>query len=181
MKPSYEQLEDQLIKTRDELASTKVALAKTQAILKMALERITKLEEKQNKNSNNSSKPPSSDQKGNTPDKEKKKRKSRKGKSRAPYPPERVDHHIQCSRECCPHCHTNQLQELEDAPFEWQQVELPEIRAIVTQFNCLKYFCKECGKRSIADLPLGVPFSAFGPKLMALVANFDRSVSYSQA
>jgi len=52
MKPTYEELE--------------AALAKTQHLLKLALERIAVLEEKLNKNSKNSSKPPSTDQKPNS-------------------------------------------------------------------------------------------------------------------
>jgi transposase len=69
-----------------------------------------------------------------------------------------------------PHCKSSQLHQLEDPPFVWQQVELPQVQAIVTQFNCQKYCCKACGHRSVAHLPEGIPFSAFGPKLTALVA-----------
>jgi transposase len=62
------------------------------------------------------------------------------------------------------------LQELSEAPFSWQQVELPQTQAIVTQFDCLRYKCKECNRRSMGSLPKNIPFSAFGPKLMAFVA-----------
>lgn len=157
MKPTYEELKAQ----NEEL----------KRLLKIALDRITELERKLGLNSNNSSKPPSTDQKKNTPGKEGKKKPSREGKSRAPYPPERVNHHIECSRTHCPHCNQNALQQLQEAPFSWQQVELPEACAIVTQFNCLKYRCGACGLRSTGQLPAGVPFSAFGPRVMALVAS----------
>ncbi|CCB85476.1 unknown protein [Parachlamydia acanthamoebae UV-7] len=60
MKPTYEELE--------------AILVKTQNLLKLALDRITVLEEKLNKNSKNSSKPPSSDRKSNSdPQKDNKK------------------------------------------------------------------------------------------------------------
>jgi transposase len=163
MKPTYEQLEANY----EQLAAK---LEKTERLLKLALERIAKLEEQLNKTSKNSSKPPSTDQKSNTPDKKRKKRKSRMGCFRTPYSPERVDHRVSCKRKCCPHCSSNKLQELSEAPFSWQQVELPEIKAIVTQFDCLKYKCKECDRRSMGSLPENIPFSAFGPKLMAFVA-----------
>ncbi len=139
-------------------------------LLRKALERIAELESKLSKNSSNSSKPPSSDQKGNTPnDKEGKKRPAHAGKARAPYPPEQIDQHIQCERQYCPHSNSKNLERL-DKPFIWQQAELPVVKAIITQFNCFKYLCKSCGERSVAELPQGVPLSAFGPKLMAFVA-----------
>jgi len=170
MKPTYEQLEAKLSETTAELSETKAEFTSLKVLLKQALERIAKLEEQLNKTSKNSSKPPSTDQKSNTPDKKHKKRKFRMGRSRTPYPPERVDHRVCCKRKCCPHCSSRKLQELSEAPFSWQQVELPEIQAIVTQFDCLKYKCKECNRRSMGSLPENIPFSAFGPKLMAFVA-----------
>jgi len=80
MKPTYEQLE--------------ARLEKTERLLKLALERIAQLEERLNKNSKNSSKPPSTDQKSNTSEKKRKKRMSRKGSSRTPFPPDRIDHQV---------------------------------------------------------------------------------------
>ena len=156
MKPTYEQLEAELTTTK--------------ALLKLALERIAKLEEQLNKTSKNSSKPPSTDQKPNTSDKTRKKRKSHKGRSRTPYSLDRVNHRVSCKRKNCPHCKSNQLQQLSESPFSWQQVDLPEAQAIVTQFDCLRYKCKDCNGRSMGELPEGTPFSAFGPKLMAFVS-----------
>ncbi len=49
-------------------------------------------------------------------------------------------------------------------------MDLPEVKAIITQFTLTKYRCKSCGKNSSAELPEGVPNSAFGPKLMGLIA-----------
>lgn len=155
MKPTYEELE--------------IRISQLEQQLKVALDTIKKLEERLNKNSKNSSKPPSSDQKANTTQDEKQPRPSRSGASRLPYPLERVNHHVTCTREQCPHCLSSNLQLLHDQNFIWQQAELPEAFAIITQFTCLKYRCNECEKQSTADLPDGVPHSAFGPKLMACV------------
>lgn len=163
MKPTYEQLEHQLQAAKEEIAQLK-------GLLKIALERIAELEAQINRNSKNSSKPPSTDQKGNTLKNNRRKGHSHPGKSRSLYPPERVDKQVDCTQDVCPHCQSSQLHQLEDSPFIWQQVELPPVQAIVTQFNCQKYCCTGCGHRSVAPLPEGVPFSAFGPKLMALVA-----------
>lgn len=86
------------------------------------------------------------------------------------YPPEKVDHQVNCELTACPSCLSENIQLRAAAPFVWQQVDLPCIQAIVTQFNCSKYRCNECGEHSVGNLPEGVPFSAFGPKVMALIA-----------
>jgi transposase len=156
MKPTYEELE--------------AKVSRLEELLKKALEKIDKLEKQLNRNSKNSSKPPSNDQKSNTPNNQKKPRASRVGKSRIPFPAEKVSVHIQCSQENCPHCGSAVI-ELSHVPGEkWQQAELPEVRAVITEYELLKYCCQECGKNSTASLPSGVPDSAFGPKLMGLLA-----------
>ena len=163
MKPTYEELEARLIRTE-------TALARTQELLAKALERIVQLEEQINKNSKNSSKPPSGDQKANTTNvKKKKSRRSRKGVARAPLPPERVDAHVECTRKNCPHCDSISVQLSNEMPVILQQIELPEVKAIVTEYQLLKYRCRSCGKSSTAALPEGVPDSAFGTKLMSLL------------
>jgi transposase len=162
MRPTYEQLEL-------ELAETKAKLAETRALLKLALDEIADLKEKLNLNSKNSSKPPSTDQKTNTTSEEQKKRKSRKGVARSVYPPERVDKSVDCICKNCSHCGSQSIENV-GSPEALQQAELPEVRAIVTEYLLHKYSCKDCGKKSIADLPIGVPDSAFGPRLMGLFA-----------
>lgn len=169
MKPTYQELEKELSQTREQLSQTNEKLKKTDELLKIALEKILELEQRLNRNSKNSSKPPSSDQKGNTPDDPKKGRKPRKGYARTLFPPERVDRHIECSHENCPHCGSSSLEQ--DSAYEiLQQAELPEVKAIITQYLLRKYNCNSCGLNSTARLPEGIPNSAFGPKLMGLFA-----------
>jgi len=175
MKLTYEELEAKLGATEaklgateERLSATEEKLASVSALLKQALERIAELEEKLNLNSKNSSKPPSSDQKGDTPQKDKQKRKSREGKHRPLFPAERIDHQVECTRDHCPHCGSSLIDLL--TPELLQQVELPEIRAIVTEYLLNRYECQCCGQHSTADLPPGIPPSAFGPKLMGLFA-----------
>ncbi|MEI8364962.1 MAG: IS66 family transposase [Parachlamydiaceae bacterium] len=162
MKPTYEELEFRLKESQE-------AHEKTLHILKLALERIASLEERINKNSKNSSKSPSSDRKGNT-DSPKGDKKPRGGINRKLIPPEKIDQFITCSLDLCPDCGSKDL--LDEGNHETlQQVELPEIKAIVTEFSCKKYKCTCCGNRSIANLPTGIPNSSFGLRLMALIAN----------
>jgi transposase len=184
MKPTYEELEKQLSLTKEELFhtkedlshnkeelnQTKEVLANLQILFKKALEEIAKLRERLNLNSNNSSKPPSTDQKANTSSKLPKERKKRKGISRAAFPPDRVDKHIECARKNCPYCGSASIQPSNLLPEILQQVELPNVRAIVTEYLLLKYHCKSCGENSKAELPEGIPHSSFGPKLMALMS-----------
>lgn len=156
MKPTYEELERKVERLEE--------------LLKLALEKIDKLEKQLNRNSKNSSKPPSTDQKNNTPDTEKKPRSPRVGRSRTLFPSDRIDAHIQCSQENCPHCGSTVIELSSTTGEKWQQAELPEVRAFVTEYELLKYCCRGCGKNSTAPLPSGVPDSAFGPKLMGLLA-----------
>jgi transposase len=157
MKPTYEELE------------AKVQLL--EELLKQALEKIAKLEDQLKRNSKNSSKPPSTDQKSNTPHIDKKSpRESRTGKARPSFPPDKIDRHVQCKQENCPHCGSSKIQLNGHSPEILQQAELPEIKAIITEFQLQKYHCQECGKNSTARLPPGIPDSAFGPKLMGLLA-----------
>lgn len=175
MKPTYEELEkklavteQKLAVTEQKLAETEEKLAKTEDLLKQALDRILKLEEQINKNSNNSSKPPSTDQKSNKPNKSRKSNDTRKGINRQLYPPERVDKRIECSLENCPHCNSQNLNLWSNVEI-LQQVDLPEVRATVTEYILQKFHCADCRKNSKADLPCGIPFSAFGPRVMALL------------
>ena len=157
MKPTYEELE--------------AKLQRTEELLKLALEEIAKLKAQLNRNSSNSSKPPSTDQKANTTEKENKNpRASREGKARPSFPPDKIDKQVQCTQENCPHCGSSKIH-LNGLPSEiLQQAELPEIKATITEYLLQKYSCSECGGNSTAPLPLGIPDSAFGPKLMGLLA-----------
>lgn len=171
MKPTYKELEAKLQSAEAKIQRQDELLRRALEEIARLHEKIAKLEEQLNRNSKNSSKPPSTDQKGNTDETGKKlPRCSREGRSRPPFPPDKIDKHVQCIQENCPHCGSSQIQ-LNGQPSEiLQQAELPEIRAIITEYQLQKYRCGECGKNSTALLPSGVPDSAFGPKLMGLLA-----------
>jgi transposase len=162
MKLTYQELEAKLQRTEEILARALDEIAKLHG-------EISKLKEQINRNSKNSSKPPSTDQKSNTSENKRKPREPRAGKARIPFSADRVDSHVQCSQENCRHCGSSAIELSGQSGERWQQAELPEVRAIVTEYELLKYHCKECGKSSISSLPDGVPDSAFGPKLMGLL------------
>jgi transposase len=179
MKPTYEKLEFHLKNTQEALNKSLEALAKTQKLLKLALDRISELEERINKKSKNSSKPPSTDRKPNSDGQSSKERKSRHGVNRAPIPSEKVDQFVDCNLTNCPDCGSDQINK--DGSLEClQQIDLPEVKALITQFNRFRYKCGCCGNRSMADLPSGIPNSAFGTRLMALIATLTGAFHLSK-
>jgi transposase len=164
MKPTYEELSAENKALKERIKFLEIALAK-------ALKKISELEEKINKNSKNSSKPPSSDQKANLSSNTKKKRKSRKGLHRGTYPREKIDKVVVCKATSCPCCGSESISEKKQASQTLQQAELPSIQAIITEYKKLKYHCNSCEKNFSANLPAGIPNSAFGTNLMGLVAS----------
>lgn len=170
MKPTYKELEANFYQCKIQLQNCEVKLQRAEDLLRKAIEEIARLKELLNRNSKNSSKPPSTDQKANTdPDRPNKKRKGRKGKAKPLYSQERVDHHVDCLLDNCSHCNSIYIQWNGDSKI-LHQAELPEVKAIITEYELFKYRCLSCHKNSIASLPPGIPDSAFGPKLMGLVA-----------
>lgn len=186
MKPSYEELEAKLVNAEAKLVSVEIKLANTEAqliqtqnLLKLAIDRVTALEERLNKNSNNSSKPPSTDQKSNSLGGSESRKHRSKGFNRSCFSPEQIDHFITCSLNNCPDCGSNLLMK-QDKPLVLQQVDLPQVKAVITQFTCTKYKCNHCNETSFAELPKGIPNSTFGPQLMALTATLTGSFHLSK-
>jgi transposase len=120
MKPTYEELEQ-------EVADLKV-------LIKQLLDRIADLESQLNKNSKNSSKSPSSDQKSNIPPKKRKEtRPFHPGASRQLLPESMVTSQTERKIDFCPRCRSAMFATGEVV--KWQQVELPEIKTLVHQWN----------------------------------------------
>jgi len=171
MRPTYEELETKLQQAEARCQQVEAELQRARIELDRAIQKIAELEERLNRNSKNSSKPPSSDQKANTGGRQSRERKGqRPGKARLLFPPTKIDKHVPCTRESCPHCGSKDIRLSRQEAEVVQQAEIPEVRATVTEYQLQKYICRACGKRSTAELPLGIPDSAFGPRFMGLVA-----------
>ena len=108
MKPTYEELETKLL-------ATQTKLIETLSLLKQALERISVLEERLNKNSNNSSKPPSTDSKRNSSNDDKGAKKRRPGVNRKLLSADQIDYFHICTLNCCPCCGSNQIVDQEQS------------------------------------------------------------------
>jgi len=132
------------------------------------------LEARLAKNSQNSSKPPSSDPPGTRrPQVRRGKRRKRGGQpghsGRFAADPKRVDHVKQYRPPTCEHCSTDLAKgELTGSVVNHWVYELPEIRPIVTDHQCLDVQCPKCGLVTRGELPAGVPTGQYGPTVQAM-------------
>lgn len=142
--------------------------------------RVAELEERLSRSSQNSSKPPSSDppwllrgakkapsgrKPGGQP--------GHKKNERQLLPPERVDEPHDVWPDKCEHCQHvfgSGAREEVGEPERHQVVELPKIRAHVTEYRLHSQCCPACEWATQATLPPGVPTGSFGPRLQAVVA-----------
>ncbi len=147
-----------------------------QALVVELRERIRELEERLKQNSSNSSKPPSSD--GPEVDRPPKRRKNRRprggqkghqGHTRPLVPVDQVDELIPCVPECCACC-GEALIGTDPNPERHQQVDIPEPKVIVREYQIHRLQCQQCGQVTAGELPEGVTRSRFGPRAHALVS-----------
>ena len=140
--------------------------------------RVAELERRLNRSSRNSSLPPSQDPPSVPRPGGKKSGRGRggqpghEGKHRRLLPAERVDEVVEHWPERCQSCaHVFEERERVDAaePSRHQVAELPSIAVHVTEHRLHGLSCPECAARTRAELPAGVPRSAFGPRLQAAV------------
>lgn len=135
---------------------------------------IVELRAKLNQDSQNSSKPPSSDLPGTRPPMPKRgKRKKRGGQpghiGRFAADPERVDQVKQYRARVCKHCEADLREGTPTGSVISHYVyELPEIRPIVTDHQCLDMRCSLCGMVTPAELPPEVPAGQYGPTVQAM-------------
>lgn len=140
----------------------------------MALAKIVELEARLGKNSQNSSKPPSSDQPGTRPVQAKRgKRRKRGGQpghtARFAADPVLVDFVKQYRPPACAHCCADLATgELTGSVINHCVYELPEIRPVVTDHQCLDVRCATCGLVTRGHLPAGVPTGQYGPTVQAM-------------
>lgn len=138
-------------------------------------ERVRELEARLAQNSTNSSKPPSSDGPGVVREPKKPTGKKRggqpghRGHHRQVLPAERVDVVLVHRAEACCHC-GHGLADAEEAKAAQvhQVVELPPIRAQVTEHRMTCLRCPKCRNLTRAKLPVAVGGKHFGPRLVAL-------------
>jgi len=129
-----------------------------------------------NQNSTNSSRPPSSDPPHvkRPPPKPKSGRKrggqpGHERQQRPLVPPEQVKQVISLKPPACRKC-GHDLRGDDPHPRQHQVAEIPPFQPEVTEYRLHRLTCAECGTRTCASLPQGVPAGAFGPRLQAVLA-----------
>jgi len=137
---------------------------------------VVELQARLAKNSGNSSKPPSSDLPGTRPTKSKRKRGKRGGraghKAHFSAEPTQVDEVHQYRPETCGHCDADLVDSgtLTGSVVNHYVYELPEIRPVVHDHQCLDVQCAKCGLVTRSSLPPGVPTGAYDPSVQAMTA-----------
>ena len=139
-------------------------------------EQLDSIQDNRTTNSSNSSKPPSSD----TPE-ERQQRPSKpatgrqpggqsghKGHHRRLHPPEEVTHVHHWYPDRC-NC-GGSIRLTGQSPYLKQFVDLPVMKAVITEHHLHHGCCTGCGASHYAPLPNSVTGSTFGPELHATVA-----------
>lgn len=137
---------------------------------------VDDLRQRLNQNSTNSSRPPSSD----PPHLKRRPPKPSSGRQRGGQPgharqqrplvpPGRVNQAIPVKPSACRKC-GQALHGEGPHPRRHQVADIPPVEAEVTEYRLHRLTCPDCGTRTCASLPAGVPTGAFGPRLQALLA-----------
>ena len=160
----------------DRIATLEKRVRELEKENKKSQKEIDQLKERLGKNSSNSSKPPSTDphKPKRAPPKKKTGRK-RGGQPGHPkherklVPPEQCKEVVPCIPETCNDCGAH-LSGTDPEPERHQVVDLPPIVPEVTEYQRHELECDQCGAKTKAALPEGVPRGMFGPRLAALLS-----------
>lgn len=137
--------------------------------------RVAALEEMVGRNSQNSSTPPSKDLR--KPKARPKKSKTGRKRGAQPghpkherplVPAEQVDEFVELHPSCCEHC-GGAVHGDGEQPQRHQVFELPEVKPHVTEYRIHSGCCERCRRTTRATLPQGVPNSAFGVTVLAVL------------
>lgn len=161
-------------------------IAKLETLVEQLSAKIKELERRLGQDSSNSDKPPSSDPQ-HRPPRQKRERGKRspggqpghEGHARELLPPEQVDDIQEHKPPKCRGC-GRKLRGEDPSPLRHQVTEVPAARPTVVEhrLHCLE--CPGCGEQTRADLPVGVPSGAFGPRLQGLVGLFTGAYRISK-
>jgi transposase len=156
----------------------------TQAFIGQLVERTRQLEaqmralqEQLGQNSHNSSRPPSSDRpdqskkkQPGSPQKSQRKRGGQPGHQHHVRPlkaVEQVNKVVPVKPDQCRHCGAA-LKGEDPQPHRHQVTEIPPLEPVVIEYQLASLTCDQCGQTTRAELPLGVPERAFGPRLQSI-------------
>jgi transposase len=150
-----------------------------QALIVALQVHIRELEAQFGQNSSNPSRPPSSDplhappRPKAPPTGRKRGQPGHRGACRALLPVEQVDELVTVAPEKCGHCgqpFSGTAPRGRGRVWRHQVVELLPLAVRVTEYHMAVCRCRNCGKRTRADLPAGMPRRPFGLRLTAVIA-----------
>lgn len=161
LRASNAKLEAELGRTREENARLKA--------------RIEELEARLAQNSSNSSRPPSSDSPATPSPRQRPRSRRHRGAQeghqahhRPLLPPERISQVHDLKPKACRRCF-QPLAGTDPAPLRHQVIDLPRVQAAAVEYRLHALRCEHCQTQTTAELPPGVPWGNFGPRLTALV------------
>ena len=177
----WQRISSQTRRILEKLCQRIQELTKELARLKKELARLKDenedLQEKLGSNSSNSSKPPSSDS-GRKPQRRTRRQASGRKRGGQPGHPghsrELVDS-AKCRKvedhypELCNHCGSFDLADEGGSPYRHQVFEIPPIDLLIDEYRLHSCRCLDCGECTRADLPDGVSWEGYGPRLTALI------------
>ena len=180
MRRILEKLCQRIQELTQELARLKEELARLKEEFAGLKEENEDLQEKLGSNSSNSSKPPSSDSKRETKPRRERKPSGRKrggqpghpGHSRKLFPPEACRTVEDIYPEQCNRCGSSHLVDEGESPYRHQIIEIPEIALLIDELRLYWRRCSDCNKRVLAELPEGVTWEGYGPRLTAFIVIF---------
>jgi transposase len=160
------------------IVEQKRQLEEMRATIERQAARIEELERQVNRNSRNSHKPPSSDgpgtfRGGQLPQRDKRRKrggqKGHEGHHRELLSSEQVQNLMDVCPSACEHCGAT-LVGTDPAPERQQKVDIPPIRAEVTEYRLHALKCDGCGEVTRGRLPEGVAVGCFMPRMLAVIA-----------
>jgi transposase len=150
------------------------------AIITDLQQRVATLETRTGTNSTNSSLPPSANPPGAPKPVIKKKSKRKRGGQPGHRPhlkqllgPDRVNRVVPVVPVACDHCHADlpaAPSPDDPPPRRFQTIELPQIVAVVTEYQGLARICKCCGKTTWAPIPRDILAHSIEPRLAATLS-----------
>ena len=176
------ELEAELVSRDQRIAELKVELGARDARIAEIEQQLAILSEKLGQNSDNSNLPPSSDPPGVRMQRNKKSKKSKgkrkrgaqkghRGSHRELLPPEQVDELVDLFPLQCENCWESLPKTSDPLATRYQHTELPPIKPHTTEYRRHTVRCPCCAYKTRAKVdPKVIPASAFGPRLMSVVA-----------
>jgi transposase len=146
------------------------------ALVASLLREVGELKAQLARSSSNSSQPPSSDgpaaplrQSREPSGKPRGGQRGHKKHERVLLPPERVERTVECVPYNCRRC-GDELHGQDGEPLRHQVLDVPPVVAMAVEYRLHRLHCESCGITTQGELPAGVPATAVGPRLQAIIA-----------